>query len=914
MDLLFNDIEVVKLPDGPHVPTAVRYTSPEKAKIGIPAREGAASVDQLNRGFKMHLGMEDPRTKHPRQYPTGVSGLYKTAREVAEDFLGPLLDAVQASLKNAKDGTRLIIAEPIAMQGELLEKNWLRYYRRHIREIVRNRGYEQADFLPEPFAVYQYYRYGTHSKHLIDNQEYSVLVVDFGGGTLDTCIINTTKKGDISGSGTNSRPIAAHSTPVGGYFINRELAIDTYFNIYQSDDRMRRKFVDCLKIYRRYLSNEINKVDKLKDDLRTFIYTMEDVVYGIETEKLALSSQIYDWTLSSDLSSVRVPISLPLTPWRTSTSQIETWVHANDLRDVFINKVWNNHVMPSIKHTIDRGKDELGGQDIDVVLLSRGTRNLKWLKILIDEHLRELVDYANILTLSNYRDVVAQGLAIECARQYYTESNKGDFADTTYNSVCLLLDPRRRGESYNVRSFTPVTEGLQEVSDKPGTLIPPATDLSEHLNKPLRWNVRFTSTPNQRLDYLFLRSTLDYTDHSAWLNVQERFLDTPRDFSSFDKRTVVELRIEDGGEAIPSFIYQKGNDYVDEVRVTGQPFILDMTDLKGGWDQKASYLGVDFGTTNTSVSHINHESIAEFNRRRDNEGFAKLQNLKNTLPFPIAYPLANWLSSAPEERDRRAIHLFESCFSFLIAISYASYCASEQNVNSKLFKSYTKASIGPSWGFLKSLLKKQHKSSLAYPLSRILLGEARESINRSVNDLNSTKHRKSSVVDVTDAIERLLYCTSSLFNRKIFGFFRTCEKVPGPRNQYQGIFTSAHGHNSPFTDTYHYRGSADFSLHDPVIFDKDTLSAYKLTPILFWKTCQKHTSLDQGHCYMFDKFNRDTGEVDYVTVLPEYDCACTLCPDDPDRAIQSIVSWIHEITKQDLAIQEISGIEEFSQE
>jgi hypothetical protein len=914
MDLLFNDIEVVKLPDGPHVPTAVRYLSSEKAKIGIPAREGALSVNELNRGFKMHLGMEGARIKYPRQYRTGVRDLYKTAREITGDFLETLLEDVQASLDNSRSNTRLIVAEPIAMQGELLEKNWLRNYRKHIRDIVEESGYEHIDFLPEPFAVYQYYRYGTHSKDLIDNQEYNVLVVDFGGGTLDTCIINTTKSGDISGGGINSRPIAAHSTPVGGYYINREIAINTYFNVFDSDNRNRKRFIDCLRVYRRYIKGEIKKVDSLKDYLTDFIYTMEDVVYGIETEKLALSSQIFDWSTEADLSSVRVPVSLPRLPWEPSEGYIETWVHANDLRDVFINKVWSNHVRPSIESTVERGKQDLSGQQIDVVLLSGGTCNLKWLKILIERDLREQIDYASILTLSNYRDVVAQGLAIECARQFYTESSKGDFADTTYNSVCLLLDPRRNGESFNVQSFTSVTEGLEDVSDKPGTLIPPATDLSGHLNKPLRWHLRFSKKPNQRLDYLFLRSTLDYTDTSAWLNVQERFLETPSDFRSFDNRTTVELHINEGGEATPSFIYQKGNDYVDEVRVTGLPFILDMTDLKGGWDQKASYLGVDFGTTNTSVSHINDSSIAEFNKRRHEEGFAKLQSLKNTLPFPIAYPLANWLSSPPGERDKRALHLFESCLSFLIAVCYTSYCTTNEDLTSKLFKSYPQASVGPSWGLLKILLEKQSGNSFTQPLIRILSPETKAIIDKAVDDLNSSKHRKINAVEVTDAVERLLYCTSSFFSNKCFGFFRTVQKVPGPSKEYEGVFTEAHGHNSPFVETYRYRGREDFSVHDPVIFDKDNFIAFKLTPILFWKTCQKHTSLDQGHCYIFDKVRKDTGDVDFVTVLPEYDCASTFSPEDPDRSVQSIASWINEIKKRDLPIPAIDEISDFSRE
>jgi hypothetical protein len=39
-----------------------------------------------------------------------------------------------------------------------------------------------------------------------DHTQINALVIDFGGGTCDVCIIQTTKEGDISGGGQNKRP------------------------------------------------------------------------------------------------------------------------------------------------------------------------------------------------------------------------------------------------------------------------------------------------------------------------------------------------------------------------------------------------------------------------------------------------------------------------------------------------------------------------------------------------------------------------------------------------------------------------------------------------------------------------------------------------------------------------------------
>jgi len=49
------------------------------------------------------------------------------------------------------------------------------------------------------------------------------LVLDFGGGTLDVCIIETDKEGDIKKGDPNSKPLAAASAPVGGFYVNRKM-------------------------------------------------------------------------------------------------------------------------------------------------------------------------------------------------------------------------------------------------------------------------------------------------------------------------------------------------------------------------------------------------------------------------------------------------------------------------------------------------------------------------------------------------------------------------------------------------------------------------------------------------------------------------------------------------------------------
>src|SRR5437762_8666076 len=100
--------------------------------------------------------------------------------------------------RDLKRDANILVAEPLAMQDELVDENWVANYRTNIRRILEGKGFENVDFLPEPFAVYQYYRYGEKHPLVAERKKHHALVIDFGGGTFDVCVIATTKEGDIN--------------------------------------------------------------------------------------------------------------------------------------------------------------------------------------------------------------------------------------------------------------------------------------------------------------------------------------------------------------------------------------------------------------------------------------------------------------------------------------------------------------------------------------------------------------------------------------------------------------------------------------------------------------------------------------------------------------------------------------------
>jgi hypothetical protein len=82
-------------------------------------------------------------------------------------------------------------------------------------------------------------------------------------------------------------------------------------------------------------------------------------------------------------------------------------------------------------------QEELGNKPITVVLLSGGSSNIRWLKPLLERDAAVALREAEVLELSeNFQEIVAKGLAVECARRFYTGGD-GDFRAVTYNRPCL---------------------------------------------------------------------------------------------------------------------------------------------------------------------------------------------------------------------------------------------------------------------------------------------------------------------------------------------------------------------------------------------------------------------------------------------------------------------------------------------
>src|SRR5690606_9338220 len=128
---------------------------------------------------------------------------------------------------------------------------------------------------------------------------------------------------------------------------------------------------------------------------------------------------------------------VPCNPMSASSQIAGVRLNAAKLREIFEAQVWTPKLKQTISQTRERAKSDLNGQTISVVLLSGGSSNMRWLRPLLERDLKIALQDAQILELSeNFQEIVAKGLATECARRFYT-AGRGDFRAVTYNRLCL---------------------------------------------------------------------------------------------------------------------------------------------------------------------------------------------------------------------------------------------------------------------------------------------------------------------------------------------------------------------------------------------------------------------------------------------------------------------------------------------
>ncbi|MFP3643896.1 Hsp70 family protein [Paraburkholderia sp. SIMBA_054] len=826
-ELFVNALQLVDVDSRTNVPSVITYHG-GKALIGYEALESSVDPTLVNENFKLELGRVTPARVRPPLFDC-ADGKPRSANEITQDFVEALIKRASEwiAAREHKAADRIIVAEPLSLERE---GNWLANYRNRMKAILQKQ-FKEVDFLPEPFAVFQFYRYGVKHPIVAANRKHVALVIDFGGGTFDVSVVETTATGDVSQSGRHARPLAGASIPVGGHYINRSIAKKLIAdNLAKGVDRS--TLTKAWNAYDMVADEEGRSFQSLRDDLKNFIRNVRKLTSEIEKAKISLCGMIRDWRLNAQFSTPPShQIQVPTNPLLGTPDLKSVRLDALWLRDTFIDRIWKERLKPEISACLSRAQAELEGKPITVILLSGGSANIRWLEKLIEEQFAHSLPEANVLSLeANFQEIVSKGLAIECARKTFTEGT-GDFQSVTYNRLCLLL-ASDDGHPAIYRYKPQFNGGMSDLLDD-GVLLRSASALKEKIDTPLRWKVRLQSPPRRQLNYYFLRSSLDVEDIGSLHNVQHR-VNTPAG-AKFDGSIHVELTVSDDGTASPRFIYRQGHDDVPEIAVDGERFYIDMT-AGGRTTLGEAYIGFDFGSSNSSISYVEQSAVKVYSQRAGEKGWMELNEMMHELPLCIARPLAKYISSTTiGPRNIEYVAALEAMLGFAAAVTYAEHCALLGRSKGKLLKGFDKASVGPIWALLRQSLASVGSRGTFSRALRDLVSETHHKwIDEAISAANDIKHgRDPGSADLHRALNLLGNKILTCMSGRSFGYFENVTRT-GFSRKYAGLFKVARGTESHFLHALDYTGPGDFSAAEAFIIDIEAGRALSLTPFMFW--------------------------------------------------------------------------------
>jgi molecular chaperone DnaK (HSP70) len=857
--LLINQVKVASVQDRNTIPTRIQYEG-KSYKIGHDVQQSSPSRGKIIENFKVELGRQS-REQLISSKKTVAKGHTRTFMGVAKDYLESLCDEIEADLKRYGQPLpdKVLVAEPISIEEEgKVSGQWLSNYRFAVTRALHSK-FDEIDFLPEPFAVFQYYRYGLRHPLLSEQSQHIALVLDFGGGTFDVSIIETTKEGDISQGGRASRPLAAKSIPVGGFFINQKIAESLLFSALP-DRKSKTTSRAALKTIGDFSSLSIIDNDNLPTEYANFARHFQNLLNEVEAAKINICNSIKNWDLTPNLvHRVRHIVNVPQSPFSESGEIAEISVSADDIREVFIRDVWSARLKEAITKAIKRAQEEIKGKPISVVLLSGGSTNIGWTRSLFERDLSSLLGDASILEISeNYQEVVAKGLAVECARQFYTEGD-GDFGAVTYNRLNLVL--RTDKESPKVYSYRPRSPGLSH-PESDGVLLPSAASLRAYEGEKIVWKARLSSAPSHSLSYYYMKSSFDPDDLESLHNVAANRV--------FIKNRVygqgidVELEVGPDGSAHPSFLLNRGKGDREE-RVFGEPFYLDMTHA-GQVAPQESYLGLDFGTATSAASAVFQSDIKAYKDRSKEKSWLELSDLIEILPYPVAHPLAQYVS----QTDRRLLETtwktaIESMLTFAAYIAFADVSATHGN-RSIVFPANFNRSAGPLLDLLSKLRPIEVSGTLVAKALLPLLGdESLSNLRDIVSAVNDIKHDRQPSIDFNQSLTHVGNVIKAAIGTSQFGSFETTQKKSfGPG--YTGIFRSFCGANPPFIELSNYSGNFDFNCVDVFLADISSGRVLPLSP-LYYAFSPREFDLS-GDCplYLLDSVQANFEDFRYIPV------------------------------------------------
>jgi len=505
------DAETEIIPLTAHeIPTVLSFdrTSNEYV-IGTAARALGIKGQTNIFNFKPDLGISPARFDKDKKYwvrvdETGTRAPTNafTPREVSKRFLELLLAGV------SKRPECLIIGEPA-----IRDKTWREHFRQHMRAILTNLGIPEPQFFPEPFAVFQYFRHIAHVLPKVDSPQ-TILVIDIGGGTFDTCIIRTTQSGNLARGGATAIPLGIQSVATAGRDIDRAL-LDTL------------------------IKGARNSGIRFKDDpIKRAESVSIPVLFFVENAKIKLSEKIHGGGFEENYGHISETVVVPAKVLHPDC-EIRVDLTGEDLKRA-ISSVWHR----SLGDTMLACVKEAGISRIDKVLIAGGSARLPFLSELVYKTLKTLVRKEDIVVGECAGEAVAYGIGVECREQLQRNPKLATdrIAPCVLNDLYLSFSQSRYEPARPANSVRPRRTNGQLL------LAPLQTDTLE-----TNYVFELPFSPKKQLFYWFTGQPVNMSSMGERLNVAHDVLRVPPRAS---RRLRLQLSFKENGEIIPTVEFQ----------------------------------------------------------------------------------------------------------------------------------------------------------------------------------------------------------------------------------------------------------------------------------------------------------------------------------------------------------------------
>lgn len=309
--------------------------------------------------------------------------------ELAAFVISNLRQKAEKQFKNVSD--KIVLGRPVEFSSDP-KKDKLAQSR--LEKAAKLAGFKSVHFIYEPIAAALYYE-----RSRPETKAKNVFIFDFGGGTLDTCILKLGNSEKITEESLNSKVLSSHGVVLGGNDLDKDVFIKKYSsffgkNVLWSNKRLSMPSYIYADLPEWHLADQLRKIEVM-EFLRQISVDSDDTEAVKRLITLIQDQQVFAVLQSIEKGKIGLSSS--------RTSQI-VYDYKNVQIDDSVTSMEFEGMIGSRKSQIQKCINEcllkagLKAENVDAVLKVGGSSNNPFIDRLLSENFETKIEDDNIFT------------------------------------------------------------------------------------------------------------------------------------------------------------------------------------------------------------------------------------------------------------------------------------------------------------------------------------------------------------------------------------------------------------------------------------------------------------------------------------------------------------------------------------